>query len=40
MRKDKENSKKWIYFMTGTEKIKQFNSCPSKIIKDLQAYLV
>jgi len=36
MKKDKENSKKWIYFMTGSEKVKQFNSLPSKIIKDLQ----
>jgi hypothetical protein len=36
MRKDKDNSKKWLYFMTGNEKIKKFNSCPSKIIKDLQ----
>ena len=39
MRKDKENSKKWIYFMTGTEKIKHFNSCPSRIIKDLQDFV-
>jgi serine/threonine protein kinase len=37
MRKDKENSKKWLYFMAGNESIKKFNSCPSKILKDLQA---
>lgn len=37
MRKDKENSKKWLYFMAGNESIKKFNSCPSKIIKDLQS---
>lgn len=39
MRKDKENSKKWLYFMAGNEKIKKFNSCPSKIIKDLQSLI-
>jgi serine/threonine protein kinase len=39
MRKDKENSKKWLYFMAGNENIKRFNSCPSKIIIDLQALI-
>jgi serine/threonine protein kinase len=39
MRKDKENSKKWLYFMAGNESIKKFNSCPSKIIKDLQSLI-
>jgi serine/threonine protein kinase len=36
MRKDKENSKKWIYFITGNDKIKSFKSSPCAIIKDLQ----
>jgi serine/threonine protein kinase len=41
LRKNKELSKKWIYFMAGNEKIKQFNSSPCKIVKDLQKlYLV
>lgn len=35
MRKDKENSKKWIYFITGNEQIISFNCCPSRIIRDL-----
>ena len=35
MRKDKDNSKKWLYFMTGNESIKKFNSLPSIIVKDL-----
>ena len=39
MRKDKENSKKWLYFITGNEKITKFNSCPIQIIKDLQALI-
>jgi serine/threonine protein kinase len=39
MRKDKENSKKWLYFMTGNEQIKKFNSCPCKIVKDLQSFI-
>lgn len=37
MKKDKESSKKWIYFIAGNEHIKKFNSLPSKIVKDLQA---
>lgn len=40
MRKDKENSKKWLYFISGNEKILKFNSCPCKIVKDIQDYLV
>ena len=36
LRKNKEFSKKWIYFMAGNEKIKRFNSSPCKIVKDLQ----
>jgi serine/threonine protein kinase len=39
MRKDKHYSKKWLYFMTGNENIKRFNSSPSVIIKDLQAFI-
>jgi serine/threonine protein kinase len=39
MKKDKENSKKWLYFVVGNDKIKKFNSCPLKIIKDLQALI-
>jgi serine/threonine protein kinase len=37
MRKDKENSKKWLYFLSGNENILKFNSCPFKIVKDIQA---
>ena len=37
MKKDKEISKKWIYFITGNEKIKQFNSSPYRIVKDLHS---
>lgn len=36
MRRDKETSKNWIYFMAGNEKISKFNCSPLKIIKDLQ----
>ncbi len=36
MRKDKTNAKEWIYWMTGNENIKSFNSCPDSIVKDLQ----
>jgi len=39
MRKDKENCKKWLYFMTGNEKIKKFNSRPYKIVNDLQEFI-
>lgn len=39
MRKDKQLSKKWIYFMAGNENIKKFNSCPNRILKDLQAFI-
>jgi hypothetical protein len=39
MRIDKENSKKWLYFMTGNEQIKKFNPCPCKIVKDLQSFI-
>lgn len=35
MKKDKNHSKKMIYFIVGNDKIKQFNCCPQKIIKDL-----
>jgi len=39
MRKDKENSKKWLYFMAGNTGIKQFHSTPMQIVKDLQHFL-
>jgi serine/threonine protein kinase len=39
LRKNKELSKKWIYFMAGNESIKQFNSSPCKIVKDLQSLI-
>ena len=37
MRKDKEYSKKWLYFMAGNEQIKRFQSNPTRIVSDLQA---
>lgn len=36
IQKDKDNAKKWLYFIAGNNKIFKFNSCPIKIIKDLQ----
>jgi serine/threonine protein kinase len=39
MKKDKENSKKWLYFITGNESITSFRSCPIKIIRDLQHFM-
>jgi len=39
MRKDKEYSKKWLYFMAGNESIKKFNSSPYQVIKDLQSFI-
>ena len=36
MRKDKENSMQWLYFMAGNEGIQKFQS-PLRIFKDLQA---
>jgi diacylglycerol kinase family enzyme len=38
MRKDKEHSKKWLYFMAGNEQIKRFYSTPQRIVYDLQAF--
>lgn len=38
MRKDKEHSKKWLYFMVGNEKITRFHSCPLRIVHDLQRF--
>ncbi len=32
-------SKEWVYFLTGNPDIKQFNSTPYKIIKDLNTYI-
>ena len=40
MRTDKENSKKWLYFITGNEDIVRFKSCPIKIIHDLQEFML
>jgi serine/threonine protein kinase len=37
MRKDKEYSKKWLYFMAGNDQIKRFQCNPSRIVADLQA---
>jgi serine/threonine protein kinase len=39
MRKDKEYSKTWIYYIAGDLKIQQFNSSPSRIVKDLYALI-
>lgn len=39
MKKDKDYSKKWLYFIAGNDNIKQFNCCPQKIITDLQAFI-
>jgi serine/threonine protein kinase len=38
MKKDKETTKKWIYFIAGNENIKKFNSSPCKIVKDLNLF--
>jgi len=38
MKKDKEISKKWIYFITGNEKITQFNSCVVRVVSDLHKF--
>ena len=39
MKKDKEHSKKWLYFIAGNEHIKQFNSTPYNIVKGLQSII-
>jgi len=39
IKKDKQNAIKWIYFIAGNEKIVQFSSSPSRIIKDIQGLL-
>lgn len=39
MRKDKKHSKNWIYYIAGDIRIKQFNSIPSRIVKDLKALI-
>ena len=39
MRKDKEYSKTWVYYIAGDLKIQKFNSIPSRIVKDLQALI-
>jgi len=39
MRKDKEHSKLWLYYLTGNEEIRKFNSCPIRILQDLQSFI-
>jgi serine/threonine protein kinase len=39
MKKDKEHSKKWLYFIAGNEQIKKFNSTPYNIVKGLQSII-
>jgi serine/threonine protein kinase len=39
MRKDKEYSKTWVYYIAGDLKIQKFNSIPSRIVKDLKALI-
>lgn len=39
MQKDKKNSKDWIYYIAGNENIKQFNSSPYRVVKDLQGLI-
>jgi serine/threonine protein kinase len=37
LRKDKELATKWLYFIAGNENVKKFDTCPLKIVKDLQS---
>ena len=39
MRKDKESSKEWVYYIAGDIRIKKFNSSPSRIVKDIKALI-
>lgn len=39
MRRDKENAKEWIYWMTGLDRIKSLHTCPLKIVKDIQSFI-
>ena len=39
MRRDKDSSKKWLYFMVGNDNIKRFHTRPMKIVADLEAFL-
>lgn len=39
MRRDKDSSKKWLYFMVGNDSIKRFHSSPERIVRDLEAFL-
>lgn len=39
MRKDKDNSKIWLYYLTGNEEIKKLKSCPLRILHDLQSFI-
>lgn len=38
MRRDRESSKKWLYFMVGNDQITQFRTTPLKMIQDLESY--
>lgn len=37
MRQDSENSKQWIYFITGNERIQRFDCTPLRVFRDLCA---
>lgn len=39
MRKDGDNAKEWLYFMTANEKILVFRSYPARILHDLQSFI-
>ena len=39
MRRDKESSKKWLYFMVGNDQLTRFPSHPTRLIQDLQAFV-
>jgi serine/threonine protein kinase len=39
LQKDRQNSKKWIYFLTGNHKITKFNCCPGRILRDLREFV-
>ena len=38
MKKDKENSKKWLYFIAGNDKITKFYCSPIQILRDLRGF--
>ena len=39
MRRDKEHSKKWLYFITGNEQVTSFQSCPCRVVRDLRTFM-